>query len=1052
MSFIQETEHYYNFLEQNKNQTFKKSETIQDHKFLYDTDDFKKLFSHFQEEDEAQSLLAQMGGVEGIAYALRTNINTGLSEDELKDNIAFDLRKEMFGSNELTKKESEPFWKLCLDELGDPMLQVLIVAGIIALIVGIVKAYKDGEKEAWIEGFAILIAVCIVVLVGGFNNYQKEKQFRAMEEESKKKNTIVKRNNKLVPVPFSDVVCGDLVVLRHGFTIPCDGIFVIGTQNLKADQAGLTGETRAIQKCRIFGKEKNPLLMKGTNIVEGEGFMIACLVGDNSEWGQLMLKLQDERDETPLQKKLSKLGGQIGILGTVVAVSLFLILTIRWLIECSQNDWANACDWATEIVDFFIIAVTIIVVAVPEGLPLAVTISLAYSMRKMLDDKNFVRHLQACETMGNATTICSDKTGTLTTNIMSVTSVNICNELYLRRLPKLSDMNENVFDILKRTICCNSKAFQNLDPSDENEKKLIQEGKRKPKLTGGNQTECAMLQWIIDYNVPYMQIRKENPLVQAFPFDSKVKRSSVLSKCKTNKKEYFIYCMGAAEKILGTCKTMIDGNGQVIELTDDIRDNILQSMDKMTKTGLRCLGTAYKELNENDIPWKTSAESGDVDEERQEDIHSDLTWICVCGIADPVRKEVPDAVLTCQDAGIVVRMVTGDHLETAKHIAKQCHILTHPDQICMEGKKFRELSDNDKMNILPKLRVLARSRPSDKEELVKWYKSENNDTVAVTGDGANDAAALKMADIGLAMGIQGTDVAKEASDVIILDDNFASIEKTVMWGRSVYDNIRKFVQFQLTVNVVALTISLFAAFFPRFENPLTAVQLLWVNLIMDTMAALALATEAPTRELLTRNPFEKDSPLITQILWRFILGHSVYQLAVLLITMFVGESILNLSNDDKRQDAYKSHNDEQNKVLLTVIFNSFVCMQIFNEINARKVNNEINVFSRFFDNWYFSLIIIITIAAQLLIVSFGGKFTSTVYLYPIEWLYCLIAGFGELLWNQLVRLIPVNFSDGKVDVQKDELFKIDSTFVGAHTSGNNNDDIQIESNIKQTQP
>eukprot|EP00490_Sorites_sp_Unknown_P013730 CAMPEP_0114659184 /NCGR_PEP_ID=MMETSP0191-20121206/17271_1 /TAXON_ID=126664 /ORGANISM="Sorites sp." /LENGTH=226 /DNA_ID=CAMNT_0001883507 /DNA_START=1792 /DNA_END=2469 /DNA_ORIENTATION=+ len=226
---------------------------------------------------------------------------------------------------------------------------------------------------------------------------------------------------------------------------------------------------------------------------------------------------------------------------------------------------------------------------------------------------------------------------------------------------------------------------------------------------------------------------------------------------------------------------MIDGNGQVIELTDDIRDNILQSMDKMTKTGLRCLGTAYKELNENDIPWKTSAESGDVDEERQEDIHSDLTWICVCGIADPVRKEVPDAVLTCQDAGIVVRMVTGDHLETAKHIAKQCHILTHPDQICMEGKKFRELSDNDKMNILPKLRVLARSRPSDKEELVKWYKSENNDTVAVTGDGANDAAALKMADIGLAMGIQGTDVAKEASDVIILDDNFASIEKTVMW-------------------------------------------------------------------------------------------------------------------------------------------------------------------------------------------------------------------------------------------------------------------------------
>jgi len=398
-----------------------------------------------------------------------------------------------------------------------------------------------------------------------------------------------------------------------------------------------------------------------------------------------------------------------------------------------------------------------------------------------------------------------------------------------------------------------------------------------------------------------------------------------------------------------------------------------------------------------------------------------MTWLCVCGIQDPVRKEVPEAVLTCQRAGVIVRMVTGDHLETAKHIAKQCRILTCKEHICMTGSQFRNLSEDDKKKYLPNLRVLARSKPSDKEALVKWYKEVNGDVVAVTGDGANDALALSKADVGLAMGIQGTDVAKEASDIIIMDDNFASIEKTVMWGRSVYDNIRKFIQFQLTVNVVALTLSLIAAFFSKYENPLTPVQLLWVNLIMDTMAALALATEQPTRKLLERYPFAKDAHLITQPIIRFTIGHASIQLIILLITLFKADSWL---HSRVEPDPITG----QNRVHLTLVFNTFVWLQIFNEINARRVHDEINVFERFFDNYYFLSVMTITIVLQAIIINFGGDFTSCDALNWKEWLWSFGLGSTSLISHQFIRLIPINLEDGVITVDAERIFKQEPEF------------------------
>ena len=731
------------------------------------------------------------------------------------------------------------------------------------------------------------------------------------------------------------------------------------------------------------------------------------------------------------------MGEQIGYLGMVVAVLLFLILLIRWIIEetGSKEGW-HASDYETddgekmdsswtllleEVVHAAIVAVTIVVVAVPEGLPLAVTISLAYSMKKMLLDNNFVRHLAACETMGNATTICSDKTGTLTQNKMSVSKVHLCQKAYMKELPQGDELNETTRDIVTNSLIINSKAFYE-EPQDAKTKEMIAEGKVQPRLVGGNQTECALLQWAINLGArDYKGIRQHNPVTKFYVFDSTVKRSSVFLKNRTKENTYVMYTKGAAEQILAICSEYLGEDGTAVEMRDEDRENIMNAMDRMTRTGLRCLGIAYKEYRREDCPWTPDGKTLVEDDDK---MFEDMVWIAVTGIKDPVRPEVPDAVATCQNAGIIVRMVTGDHLETAKHIAKECGILSCREHICMEGHQFRNLTDAEKKEKLPMLRVLARSKPQDKEQLVRWYMS-NGDVVAVTGDGANDALALKEADVGLSMGIQGTHVAKEASDVVIMDDNFASIEKTVMWGRSVYDNIRKFVQFQLTVNVVALTFSLVAAFWEEYQTPLTAVQLLWVNLIMDTMAALALATEQPTRVLLERLPFAKDAHLITIALRRFITGHSIFQLAVLFFTMFYGEELLPTLKDGDKNDG----NEEQNVKLLTVVFNVFVWLQIFNEINARRVNNEWNVFQRILQNPYFLSIFGITIVAQIILVQVGGDFTRTRPLNFEEWCYCIGMGALSLPVNQIIRLVPIDMNDGLQEVDVRVVFKRDQDFI-----------------------
>merc|ERR1719336_3718113 len=435
----------------------------------------------------------------------------------------------------------------------------------------------------------------------------------------------------------------------------------------------------------------------------------------------------------------------------------------------------------------------------------------------------------------------------------------------------------------------------------------------------------------------------ENRVIKFYPFHSKLKRSSVLIQPSENR--YVMYVKGAAERILKLCDSYFDEDGKALPLGEHVMKQTLAGMDKMTRTGLRCIGLAVKEYSEMSFDEEGKVED---DPDSKPDFWKGYTWLTVCGIKDPVRPEVPGAVRRVQDAGVVVRMVTGDHIETAKFIARECGILTNDNHVCMTGVEFRALTDEEKEERLPNLRVLARSNPQDKETLVKWFKEDHpirrdgkvlldskgeprvrpGDVVAVTGDGANDALALKSANVGLSMGIQGTDVAKRASDIVIMDDNFASIVKTVMWGRSVFDNIRKFVQFQLTVNVVALCLALFAPITGKAtQTPLTAVQLLWVNLIMDTLAALALATERPTEELLERHPYKPDSHLISPKMWRFVFGHSAFQLPILFVLLLCGDDWFDNLETDMDNLAYSGRNEKH----LTVVFNAFVWLQIFNE-------------------------------------------------------------------------------------------------------------------------
>uniref|UniRef100_A0AAR2JKX0 Calcium-transporting ATPase n=1 Tax=Pygocentrus nattereri TaxID=42514 RepID=A0AAR2JKX0_PYGNA len=698
-----------------------------------------------------------------------------------------------------------------------------------------------------------------------------------------------------------------------------------------------------------------------------------------------------KKEKSVLQGKLTRLAVQIGKAALVLRVlNTFWVQGLPWEKDCTPI-------YIQFFVKFFIIGVTVLVVAVPEGLPLAVTISLAYSVKKMMKDNNLVRHLDACETMGNATAICSDKTGTLTMNRMTVVQAYIADKHH-RRVPEPEVIPASIMDLLVLGISVNCAYTTKIMPPEK-------EGGLPRQV--GNKTECALLGLVLDLKKDYQAIRNEIPeekLYKVYTFNSV--RKSMSTVLKNADGSFRMFSKGASEILLKKCYKILTATGEAKVFRPRDRDDMVKKViEPMASEGLRTICLAYR-----DFP----ATDGEPDWENESDILTSLTCVCVVGIEDPVRPEVPDAIRKCQRAGITVRMVTGDNINTARAIATKCGILQPGDDfICLEGKEFNRRIRNEKGEIeqeridkiWPKLRVLARSSPTDKHTLVKGIidstVEEQRQVVAVTGDGTNDGPALKKADVGFAMGIAGTDVAKEASDIILTDDNFSSIVKAVMWGRNVYDSISKFLQFQLTVNIVAVIVAFTGACITQ-DSPLKAVQMLWVNLIMDTFASLALATEPPTESLLLRKPYGRNKPLISRTMMKNILGHGVYQLTIIFTLLFAGEKIFDI--DSGRNAPLHAPPSEH----YTIVFNTFVMMQLFNEINARKIHGERNVFDGIFNNMIFCSIVFGTFVIQIVIVQFGGKPFSCVGLSIDQWLWCIFLGFGSLLWGQVISSIPTS--------------------------------------------
>ncbi|PUZ53068.1 hypothetical protein GQ55_5G023400 [Panicum hallii var. hallii] len=896
-------------------------------------------------------------GVDGIARKINVSLADGIKSDDTG------IRAEVYGANQYTEKPPRTFWMFLWDASQDMTLLLLAFCALISVIIGLAT---EGWPNGMYDGLGIVLTIFLVVMITAASDYKQSLQFRDLDKEKKKIDMHVTRDGYRQKVSIYDIVVGDIVHLSIGDQVPADGLYIDG-YSFVVDESSLSGESEPVHLSNA-----KPFLLGGTKVQDGSARMLVTAVGMRTEWGNLMETLsQGGEDETPLQVKLNGVATIIGKIGLAFAVLTFTVLMARFLVDKAHAP-GGLMRWSGEdalsVLNFFAVAVTIIVVAVPEGLPLAVTLSLAFAMKKLMQERALVRHLSACETMGSASCICTDKTGTLTTNHMVVEKVWASGAAQTVSTAKgfdelKSSLSENFTKVLLEGVfhCSGSEVVTNKD------------GKT---TIMGTPTETAILEFGLEVE-KYTKVERCSAMkLKVEPFNSVKKTMAVVVASPHAAGHPRVILKGASEVVLRRCSSIIDGTGSVEKLTDAKAKRVASAIDAFACEALRTLCLAYQDVT-----------SGS-------DIPSDgYTLIAVFGIKDPLRPGVREAVKTCRAAGINVRMVTGDNINTAKAIARECGILTD-DGIAIEGPDFRTKSPNEMKEIIPRIQVMARSLPLDKHTLVTNLRGMFGEVVAVTGDGTNDAPALHEADIGLAMGIAGTEVAKENADVIIMDDNFSTIINVAKWGRSVYINIQKFVQFQLTVNVVALMVNFVSASFTG-SAPLTIVQLLWVNLIMDTLGALALATEPPNDAMMQRPPVGRGDNFITKVMWRNIIGQSIYQLVVLGTLIFKGKSLLQLSGD------------RSGTQLNTFIFNTFVFCQVFNEVNSREME-KINVFSGIFSSWIFSAVAGATAAFQVIIVELLGTFASTEHLSGRLWLTSVLIGSVSLVIGAILKLIPVD--------------------------------------------
>ncbi|MDE6271773.1 MAG: calcium-translocating P-type ATPase, PMCA-type [Muribaculaceae bacterium] len=863
------------------------------------------------------------------------------------------------GVNILTPAEKDPLWKRFLEKFGDPLIIILLVAG--ALSIGI-SCYEywglDKGAGVFFEPIGIFIAILLATGLAFIFELKADKEFALLNQVNDDEPVQVIRDGNVTSVARKDIVVGDIVILNTGEEVPADGE-LLEAVSLNIDESTLTGEP--ICHKTVIKEEFNPEdtfpsnhAMRGTKVMEGHGVMKVFAVGDKTENGKVFEAAQiDDSVKTPLNEQLDGLGDLI----TKISYAFAALIVVGRIAMYFFNFDFNWVEFVAYLLQTLMIAVTLVVVAVPEGLPMAVTLSLAYSMRRMLKTNNLVRKMHACETMGATTVICTDKTGTLTQNQMQIYKTNF--------FGNPSD------EVLYEGIAVNSTA--QLDLSGD-----------KPQVLG-NPTEGALILWLRERGVDYAKLREEAGRLEELPFTTERKYMATVVKSSTGKR--ILYVKGAPEIVFGMCKNTAGVTKQEIDA----------QLLEYQNMAMRTLGFAYQELSDGDptiIEGKVAAKN--------------LTFLGIVAISDPVRADVPDAVREVMEAGIDVKIVTGDTPGTAKEIGRQVGLWNDAvdgEENIITGTEFAELPDDELRRRVGKIKIIARARPLDKKRLVESLQA-NNEVVAVTGDGTNDAPALKAAHVGLSMG-DGTSVAKEASDITIVDNSFSSIGRAVMWGRSLFQNIQRFILFQMTVNVAACFIVLAGAFMGT-ESPLTVTQMLWVNLIMDTFAAMALASLPPSESVMKDKPRSREAFIINKPMWQSIVGVGGIFFLILLGLLYIFESysvqsiteIFSFIPQDR--DTVMGYAN-LTPIELSMFFTIFVFLQFWNMFNARAFETGRSAF-HFKNCGGFVLIALVILLGQIFIVSVGGEFFNVTPLSVIDWLV-IIGATSIVLWiGEIIRL------------------------------------------------
>ncbi|KAK3306245.1 calcium-translocating P-type ATPase [Chaetomium strumarium] len=991
--------------------------------------------------NEARSIAAlrALGGQAELAHAIRSDAKAGLSLDGDHSD-----RRKVYGENRLPKPKQRSLLQLAWLAFNDKLIFLLTASNVVSLALGIYEAVTDdgeggdgGGKLEWIEGVTIAVAILVIVFGQAINDKLRNRRFLKLNEKKDERDVAVVRSGRNTVISVFDILVGDLVRLEAGDVVPADGVLVDGF-GVQCDESPLSGESELVAKIPVreavaepvaeAGGHSDCFIMSGTRVVHGVGTYLVTAVGTNSVYGRIQMSLHNDVEETPLQRKLGRLAKYIIIAGFVVGSLFFTILLIRWLVRL-RYFVGTPEDKGESFLDIFMLSVTVVVIGVPEGLSLAVAVALAFATTRMLKDNNLVRLLRSCETMGNATTICSDKTGTLTQNVMSVVSGVIGKPLGREKQqeprvsPPVTDdkrqsefekegptpmvtganlsgttLSADVVELLKQSVALNSTAFEQGGPGTSD---FI-----------GSSTESALLKFGRDHLAmgPLAEERENAEVVELFPFNPVRKWMAALIKTGAGGKHRMLV-KGAPEVILAKCSTVLSApeEGLASEvLTEQIGSDLSSFAHELSGQMLRTVALAYQDFDvwppatdttaDDDDGTLTSqtgvgVEAGRVD---FEGLSQHLTLAGILAIRDPLRPEVPDSVRKCQDAGVFVRMVTGDAFETARAISQECGIYT-AGGIAMDGPTFRKLTSQQLGLVLPRLQVLARSSPADKERLVRHLK-RLGETVAVTGDGTNDAFALKAADVGFAMGVSGTEIAKEASSIILMDDNFASIVKALAWGRTVNNAAKKFIQFQFTINITAAILTIVSTLVDDVDASIFAViQLLWLNLIMDIFAAAALATDSPTPDLLKRRPEPRNAQIIDATMWKMILGQSIYQLAVIFSLHYAGRGVFTASGADEGVRDVQHH---------TLVFNTYMMMQLFNQLNCRRTDNDLNILAGVHRNPWFIGVQLLTLAGQIVIIFKGGNAFQTAPLTGAQWGWCLLFGLLTLPLGAAIRQVP----------------------------------------------